>query len=404
MGALLPDALAPCGRRREVELLVACSRVSLDAPARARVDAASAAGLDWSHVLDAANLHGVLPLLHRHLTAGGSRLVPDEVRAALRQRHGASVQRGMLLTAALAEALRALADAGIEAVPFKGPLLAADLYGDLGLRPFRDVDILVRPADLRAAVARLERAGWAVTPGQGPLAGRLRCAWVSDLLLARRGLLLELHWRLTQPYFGIGNTLDELAAELAPAEVAGLRVRTLSPTALFFYLCVHGATHRWCRLEWICDVAEMLRRGIPIDWDRLRRRAAATGAERMLGLGAFLAHDLLGAPLPAALAGLAGGEKTRSLARAVYRHLPDEDPDPNPGLKLAPFHLAMRERWRDRARYAAAVLFAPSPLDIEAVPLPPALYPLYFAVRPFRLAASHARERLRRRRQPAPVE
>jgi hypothetical protein len=64
----------------------------------------------------------------------------------------------------------------------------------------------------------------------------------------------------------------------------------------------------------------------------------------------------------------------------------------------------MRERWRDRARYAAAVLFAPSPLDMEAVPLPPALYPLYFAVRPFRLAVSHAGARLRRGRTPAPVE
>jgi hypothetical protein len=160
---------------------------------------------------------------------------------------------------------------------------------------------------------------------------------------------------------------------------------------------VHGATHRWPRLEWICDVAELLRRGTPVDWDRLLQRARASGAARMLGLGVQLAHELLGAPLPLALATLAGDARVRALARAVYRHLPDERPDPNPGLKLAPFHLAMRERLRDRVRYAAAVLLAPSPLDLDAVPLPPALYPLYFAVRPLRLAAAHARGLLRRR-------
>ena len=123
----------------------------------------------------------------------------------------------------------------------------------------------------------------------------------------------------------------------------------------------------------------------------------------MVGLGVFLAHDLLGAPLPEALAELADGEDVRSLARAVYRHLPDESPDPNLGIKLAPFHLAMRERLRDRARYAAAVLLAPSPLDMEAVPLPPGLYPLYFAVRPVRLATSHARALLWSRRSSPPL-
>ncbi len=210
-------------------------------------------------------------------------------------------------------------------------------------------------------------------------------------MLARGGLLLELHWRLTQPYFGIADTLDDVAAELGPAAVAGLAVRTLSPAALLLYLCVHGATHRWPRLEWICDVAELLRRETTIDWGRLRASAHANGAERMVGLGVLLAAELLGAPLPAALADLARSRAARSLARTVYGHLPDENPDPNPGLRLAPFHLAMRERPRDRLRYAGTVLFAPSPLDIEAVPLPANLYPFYFAVRPFRLAVSHAR-------------
>ena len=395
---MLPEGLARSERGAELEVLVACSRIDLSPGDATRLAAAIAVDLDWEYLLRTANVNGIVPLLHRHLLAAGNRPVPAEVRDALRKRQAASTQAGLLLTAALVEALRALAAAGIEPIPFKGPLLAAAVYGDLGLRPFRDVDILVRPSELPAAVDVLRRIGWSVAPGQGAPATRLRCAWVSDLLLARGNTLLELHWRLTQPYFGIADTLDDLRDDLVEAALAGHVARTLSPTTLLLYLCVHGATHRWCRLEWICDVAEMLRRDPRIDWDCLSHRARAIGAARMLGLGAFLAADLLGAPLPAALAELARRGEIRSLARAVYRHVPDENPDPTPGLKLAPFHLAMRERVRDRARYAAAVLLAPSPLDLEAVHLPPALYPLYFAVRPFRLAASHARALLPRRR------
>ena len=393
---MLPEELARSERRAELEVLVACSRVVLRPADEARLAVALAGELDWDYLLRTGNVNGISPLLHRHLAGGAAGPVPAAVWSSLHRRQVASTQFALVTTAALAEALRALGAAGIEAIPFKGPLLASAVYGDLGLRPFRDVDILLRPEDVCAAVELLAAAGWKASAGQGAPVARLRCAWVSDLVLARGGLLLELHWRLTQPYFGIADTLGDLDGELAPVEVAGVAARTLSPTWLLFYLCAHGATHRWPRLEWICDVAELLRRDTPVDWDRLLRRARANGAARMLGLGVLLAHDLLGAPLPSVVAPLAGDARVRALARAVYRHLPDESPDSNPGLKLVPFHLAMRERWRDRARYAAVVLLAPSPLDLDAVPLPPALYPLYFVVRPLRLAVSHARGLLRR--------
>ncbi len=400
---MLPEPLAQHPRRRELDVLVACARVTLDAESGSRIAAALAAGVEWAPLLHLAHGHGVLPLLQHHLKATAADGVPAAVRAELAERLAASAQRSLLLTATLAEVLRALAAAGIGAVTFKGPLLAASLYGNLGLRPFRDVDVLVRPQSLVAAVERLVREGYLVAPGQGEVASRLRCAWVSDLTLTRGASVVELHWKLTAPYFGLTDGLDDLADSLVPAEVGGTAVRTLSPTELLFYLCVHGATHRWCRLGWICDVAEMLRRAAPVDWERMRRRAAAAGAIRMVALGLHLADSLLGAPLPdSPLAEEAHSAPVRSLAARVYAALPDELPDPNPGLKLSPFHLAMRERLRDRLRYAAAVLLAPSPLDVVALPLPPRLFPLYYVIRPLRLAASHVRRLALAAARPAP--
>ncbi|NBB85279.1 MAG: hypothetical protein GVY12_03535, partial [Bacteroidetes bacterium] len=53
------------------------------------------------------------------------------------------------------------------------------------------------------------------------------------------------------------------------------------------------------------------------------------------------------------------------------------------------FHLQMRERWRDRRAYLAhlaTLAVQPTAKDRAFVPLPRALDPLYYAVRPLRLA------------------
>jgi hypothetical protein len=54
-----------------------------------------------------------------------------------------------------------------------------------------------------------------------------------------------------------------------------------------------------------------------------------------------------------------------------------------------------RERWRDRAM-CALDLMAPKPGDWLGLELPHALYPLYYAIRPFRLLAAHRPTAVRR--------
>ena len=60
----------------------------------------------------------------------------------------------------LARLVDALAKHGIDAIPFKGPLLAIQAFGDLGLREFRDLDFLVRDEDLAKTIATLHSLGY----------------------------------------------------------------------------------------------------------------------------------------------------------------------------------------------------------------------------------------------------
>lgn len=88
----------------------------------------------------------------------GARLLemaPGRVSAELRRRIEIAVghhrDRNLALEALTVRYVRALAEAGIAALPLKGVLLAARIHGDSALRQASDIDLLVAPEQLGAA-------------------------------------------------------------------------------------------------------------------------------------------------------------------------------------------------------------------------------------------------------------
>src|SRR5690554_5448713 len=123
-------------------LLVTCAGVESGPERCRRVMQAAGRICDWTNVADLAEAHGLAPLLHLHLQAAGVR-PPQPVR---RQLQGLTLRHrraNQIHVQALAEILPAFATAGIPALVLKGAALAHLVYGRPGLRPMRDIDILV---------------------------------------------------------------------------------------------------------------------------------------------------------------------------------------------------------------------------------------------------------------------
>jgi len=117
------------------------------------------------------------------------------------------------------------------------------------------------------------------------------------------------------------------------------------------------------------------------------------GPRLLVDLGLSLCHRLLGAPVPAEV--LARGStdpRVSTLTEEAIRGMLGFD-DPLPSLwreiRDALYCRAM-ERRRDRLRYLHDALLAPTPHEWKLVPLPAAFAPLYYGVRPLRLAWKHA--------------
>ena len=89
--------------------------------------------------------------------------------------------------------------------------------------------------------------------------------------------------------------------DLEPVTVGGTTIRSLSMENLLWLLCVHGTKHKWARLSWVCDVAELVRTQPDLDWEKVAALGKELAIERRLYLGLLLANMLLDAPLPQVL-------------------------------------------------------------------------------------------------------
>ncbi len=100
-----------------------------------------------------------------------------------------------------------------------------------------------------------------------------------------------------------------------------------------------------------------------------------------------LANNLFGAEIPEAVQGYA--QCDHEVEVVVHRVIPllsqEENLDPE---SVSYFRLMMdaRERWQDRARFLWRLAVTPSVGEWSAIRLPAPLFPLYRAVRFFRLA------------------
>jgi hypothetical protein len=372
-------------------VLLQCARVALDAE---RVSAlrALAARADWDRVLDLAARHGLRPLLHRHASRACPDLVPADRLARLRdyfQKNGAF---NLLLTGKLLQLLAVLGEHGVAAMPFKGPAIAASIYGHVALRQFCDLDVLVRERDVWRTSQVLEAQGFA--PGLQVPAER-RGTFVRHeyaLPFHRDGgrTIVEVHWAVSPRAFGVRYDEDAIWGRAVAATLQGTPVRRPSDEDLLILLSVHGARHRWDKLENLVAIAELARHEA-LDWPYVWQQASRMHCRRMVAFALRLAHQLLDAPVPGEAHTAARSRSLDRLAQGVVRAAFADCVGPPNLARQALFYLRLKDGYVDRARACAGDLLLVTPDDWASVRLPGPLAVAYPLVRAARIARRHVK-------------
>ena len=379
------------GLRPELELLLVCARPHIDDEQAHRARELVEQPLDWDYLIKTSLSHGLLPLLYTSLKAARA-IVPQDHLDRLRDLFQKNAARSALLTGELLKILDLFESEEILAMPYKGPAIAISIYGNLALRQFTDLDILVRRQDVWRCQELLISMGYEphfnITQRQLP--AFLRLGYVQMFTRDKGMSIVELHWGIASRFFMFPLDVDRFLGRLVPLDLMGKKVVTPAPEDLLLILCVHGAKDLWERLEWICGIAELIR-GHDINWEMARQQAKELGAERTLLLGLQLARELFAARLPeSVVSDIASQPVIGLLAAQVSQNLLKGN-SVSAGLrKKILFHIRTKERLSDRLRYCVRLLFTTTPVDWQSLPLPASLSFLYALMRPFRLAKKYA--------------
>jgi Uncharacterised nucleotidyltransferase len=381
----------------ELELLLHAAASDGSPAARHRTRELAQAVVSWPLLLERAAQHAVVPLMEQELGRNAADLIAPETASRLRAAAQEGATRSLRLTGDLVAVQRALASAGVSAIPFKGPTLAALVYGNLSLRQFEDLDILVRDRELSRARDALFAGGFSPVL---QLSDHQRASIVlsghhEQLRHAESGTTVELHWSLNNRALTHDAFEHHWWEELQPVSIGGVTMHTLGPERLLLYLCMHGGKHSWARLSWLCDLHRALRTYPSADWDAVWRLANENGAARMVAIGLWLVDDLFdGRALTAtAWSGRHRDASAGQLCKLIAQRLRGEPELVRP-LDFR-VQLQSRERYRDRLRYTWHVLATPHPADVALLGLPRALHGLYYIARPLRLTWKYLSRRAR---------
>jgi len=386
---------SPSARRTpsEFALLLLCARLRTDAFAKTQIEALLQEHIDWDSLITAAHKHRVLPLVY--LTLRGMAGIPDVAMSRLRNAVQANVRRNLFLTSELLRVIELFRKNGIPSIPYKGPAVASLVYGDVSLRQFADLDVIVPSNSVVLAKALLVERGYRA---EKPLSDDELAAFVATekditLLHDSLGINLEIHWGVVSDSDPIHVDPAFLWENLRTHTIAGRPVQTLRLEDLLLILCIHGAKHRWERLVWLCDVAEIVRTPGWVDWNVVLRNARRLGSGRILFLGLALASDLLGAELPPiVLRAIAADSVLNALVTQVKGWLLSEQTVPLDLGERERYFMRLREHSADRLRLAikqAKSYLALTVRDSEALSLPGFLEWSRYVVRPIRLAGQY---------------
>jgi hypothetical protein len=323
----------------EAALLITCMRgAPFDVPH----------DMDWRALLELASAHGVLLLVERSFKEKSVEM-PGFFTAAAQERRNVSE----IYVAVLASLLKQFAERGIEVLPLKGPVLAEALYGDVTMRSYNDLDLLVRRENFQRAEVLLSDMGFVARTGDEEYHRRF----------LREGVMVELHFGFgSPPFFPAGSFPFDVNAVWSRAgseTFRGLPIRVMSDDDLVLFLCLHGLQHGFSRLIWMMDIARALAKMRHCSVEELAQRVRRQGLELALLIGCEMVRETFAQQSPQGIDGIiaaASPEMAAKVRHAVAGLFAEgAETSSNPEVGMWSFYLQtegnLRRRWRRRLSF-----------------------------------------------------
>ncbi len=388
-----------------VRLLHCCAQIRPDSDAIQRICHLASqvrSSTDWQALVQLAIDHRILPLVSHNLRRYALEQVPADLITQLQYQVQRNKFRVFGLTGALIKALDILQEQGVQAVPFKGLLLAQEAYGSPALRSFDDVDLWVAPDVFFDLPGILAPAGYVPHQVSSSIELERQYCWdMGEYSLIHResDVGLDVHHRLMAGDCSMAVDFSRCWQRLETVQVMGHDLLTLRREDLMIYLCANGMKDGWSYLRSVCDVAALMTHEVPLEWEIILQEAKSMKALRMVRLGVMLAHRLLDAPLPIQFYQLKPDRTVWDMSDRICDRLsrlerPQEEEQA--ALEKLVLRFLASETLSARWAYLGKVLHRVfkvathvTPKDRKFVDLPRRWSFLYYVIRPVRILYEH---------------
>lgn len=283
-------------------IVLCCLSPELPADTASKLAQLSAPG--WSRLLIGAAKQQVETLLYARLEQHGlASLIPTPFRQRLQRSYQADVHRNARLRPILAELLSEFQKAHIPVIVHQDAYLAEAVYAHFGLRRIGELDLLIAPCHIPAAVETLLALGY--QPFGARRAAQAKALPAAQLRFMKAAVPTSvlLHQTLT-PTTGLLASVDMPAVwrRAQPITVAGVAAWGLAPEDQLIALAAQAIQHQLLvrNLQAMCDLNLFIQHApTPLHWWVVQERTEQWRWEKEVHLALCLVKTLLNAPIPA---------------------------------------------------------------------------------------------------------
>ncbi len=261
-----------CVKIMPYALLALCARLNGSPTQHQQLRNVAKTISNWPNLVRQAERNGLGPLVYTHLKAAETPIPKDTFRELqalyLRHQHTNRVRSQIL-----AQILDAYRQTNIEALVLKGAALAHISYPQPGLRPMRDIDLLVRESQMWQAQAVLEELGFNA-PQRFPGQETHHHLAVASKQVEGFQVSVEVHHNLFLERIEQSMSFDELSADpLLFTLPTGVQAHTLGYEDMLWHICLHIAQiSQSFRLIWVADVVGFAEKFVSkINWQRVKQ-------------------------------------------------------------------------------------------------------------------------------------
>ncbi|MEI2472892.1 nucleotidyltransferase family protein [Peribacillus frigoritolerans] len=334
---------------------------------------------DWDLFLQLAIHHRVYPIIYSKIKRLEEKRIPSYVFQTLNKEYKQNTFKMLHLSGEMELVSKLFNENQVNLIFLKGPVIAAELFGDISLRTSKDLDMLIPITSLEKAEILLHSIGYVKEVVPNVLN---EWKWRNHHVVffhPQKKIQLEIHWRL-QPRPLKEPIFNELWNRKRISNITSYPVYFLGKEDLFLYLVSHGARHGWFRLRWLLDIEQMLRKGIDIK--KTKELIKKYQNSHLVGQALILALELFRTPIRE-LNNLTEGKDSKKLAQNAVDFIQGTE-------SLA---IIMSSKYYKRYLFSLnsrkekffyiLILFYPSYLDAKTLKLPKPLHFSYFPLRPF---------------------